>query len=276
MPIEVRCPHCNTRFRAKDHLAGQTVNCLKCQSPLQLPAVEAQDTGETYYYHEARERPFEPVVGGGESIEQITEHVERYLGPVSMVFHEIVSDLVHLDVHWIQPTPQRGFHTLFTTGMSDLPMTVPPGAEEFRYAETLICLPPEWPIGEQAFEDENNYWPVRWLKTLARMPHEYETWLGVGHTVPNGDPPEPLADNTRFCCALMLPPVLADEGFDELQLDDEKTVHFLALVPLYREEMEFKLKHGVEELLERFEEHGVSELLDIHRKNVCRRRLWPF
>lgn len=66
-------------------------------------------------------------------------------------------------------------------------MTVP-DPEVPRYAELVISLPPFWPLDEQSWRDERHYWPVRLLKTLGRLPHEYDTWLGVGHTIPNGDP----------------------------------------------------------------------------------------
>ena len=29
------------------------------------------------------------------------------------------------------------------------------------------------------------FWPIQMLKFLARFPHEYKTWLGWGHTIPN-------------------------------------------------------------------------------------------
>jgi Suppressor of fused protein (SUFU) len=51
---------------------------------------------------------------------------------------------------------------------------------------------------------------------------------------------------------------------------------FYALLPIYREEMEFKLKHGGERLYERFDQAGINELLDINRKNVCRKRFGIF
>ena len=107
---------------------------------------------------------------------------------------------------------------------------------------------------------------------LARFPHEYDTWLGWGHTVPNGDPPVPFADNTRLCCALLLQPLLMPPEFAELKVDDEKTVHFYSLVPLYPEEVDFKLRQGVEALVERFDAGEVTELLDVRRANVCKGR----
>ena len=55
-----------------------------------------------------------------------------------------------------------------------------------------------------------------------------------------------------MCCALIVPPTLFDERFEQLAISDDKVVQFYAVVPLYPEEMEFKLRHGTEELLRRF------------------------
>lgn len=71
--------------------------------------------------------------------------------------------------------------------MSDLPMTVSDGAPASPYAELMICLPPDWPV-KSPMSDRRAYWPVRLLKTIARLPHEYRTWIGAWHSVLNGDP----------------------------------------------------------------------------------------
>ena len=57
--------------------------------------------------------------------------VQRHLGPIDKVWHEILSDTVHLDVHHLPPSPGRNYHTLVTTGMSDLPMNAPPQAPDY-------------------------------------------------------------------------------------------------------------------------------------------------
>jgi predicted Zn finger-like uncharacterized protein len=276
MTLSIRCESCGAGYKVPEERLGKRVKCKHCGEIflIQRGAVpeepsEYSEAGTPIYRHTARQKEFTPVAGDANSIEAISNHIEAHLGPVAGVFHEIVSDLVHIDVHLVGPTPERPFHTLVTSGMSDLPMTVPEGAEDFRFAELLICLPEEWPLTQEAFEDEQHYWPVRLLKTLARLPHEYDTWLGWGHTVPNGDPARPFAPGTDLCCGLLLQPLLIPDDFVELTMPDGRVVHFLALVPLYREEMEFKLKHGTEALLERFEAAEVCELLDVHRPNVC-------
>jgi hypothetical protein len=238
------------------------------------PEEERSESGAPIYRHAARDRNFEPAHGDAKSVEAIDRHLTRHLGPVETVLHEIVSDRVHVDVHVIKPAPNRNFWTLVTSGMSDRPMTVPAGAEKYRHAEVMLSLPPAWPLSQEAFKDERYYWPIRWLKLLARLPHEFETWLGTGHTVPNGDPAEPYASNTKLCCMMLAPPVLVPAEFRSLVVNDDKTIHFWAALPLYREEMDFKLKKGSDPLFDRFDQHGVSELLDPARKNVCPKKLF--
>lgn len=292
MPILVACEKCGQQYRVKDELVGRTVSCKVCGHPFKVPLpftppdfeeddpAPSEEEEEAYepniQRHEARERDFEPAFGDEETITEIDRHVERYVGHVNAVFHEIVSDLVHLDIHWVEPTPERNYHTLITSGMSDRPMNVPEDAGEFRFAELLVCLPPEWPISEKAFEDENNYWPIRWLKMLGRFPHEYETWLGPGHTVPNGDPAEPFADNTKFCCWMTSAPMLFDEAFCTLPISPDKVIHFYGLYALYKQEMEYKLRNGADSLLDALSRVAQGELLDLGRKNACRKGLWPF
>jgi hypothetical protein len=74
-------------------------------------------------------------------------------------------------------------------------------------------------MDEERFSDERVYWPIRLLKGLGRLPHEYSTFLWYGHTIPNGDPPEPYAEGTNLCCALITPPVLAPDDFELLEFD---------------------------------------------------------
>lgn len=282
MPIEFRCPECATRYKVKESLAGRETKCKKCGEklivpypPLELPD-EVTEGGSTVYRHEAGQREFQPAVGDDANIERISDHIERHIGKIENVFHEIVSDLVHIDVHNVAPTEQRPYRTLVTSGMSDLPMQTPDGMDEFRFAEVMICLPPDWPITKEAFEDYSNYWPIEWLKILARFPHEYETWLFEGHTIPNGDPPEPFADSTKMSGWLLYYPVLAPAEFRTLKIDQEKTIHFFAIYPLYEGEMNLKLRKGTEKLVERFAKATVTEVLEIDRKDLSKRGFWPF
>jgi hypothetical protein len=240
--------------------------------------IEYSESGNPIYRHAPRETTWE-APGGESALEEISTHVERHLGPIDFVYHEIVSDLVHIDVLHVAPRSGRNFHTLVTSGMSDRPMKVPPEADVSPYAELLLCLPREWPVSQEEFDrlkDEARYWPVRWLKMLARLPHEYQTWLGWGHTVPNGDPPEPFAADTKLCGVILLSPILTPTEFDTLRVSPDKEIHFWGVFPLYRQEMDLKLKRGSERLVELMGEGQVTEVLDIGRANLAPPSWWPF
>src|SRR5262245_45453724 len=176
MGIQVECEQCGYKYHLKDELAGKKVKCKICRAPFVVAA------GGPVYVHAPRTKEFEIAIGDTENIELISDHIGRHYGKIAVVWHEIISDLVHVDVHWVQPTAERPYHTLVTSGMSDRPMTVPAGAEEHRYAELMLSLPADWPLSSEAFQDDSNYWPVRLLKMLARFPHEYDTWMCFGHT----------------------------------------------------------------------------------------------
>ena len=274
--IEFRCSSCGHRLQAKPDHAGETTTCEQCQAqtevpfpPLELPQ-EVTDGGSVVYRHEPGMRDWEPAIGSDANIELISNHIQEHIGKVDGVLHEIVSDLVHIDIHCVAPTEDRPFHTLVTSGMSDRPMSAPADAQDCRFLELMICLPPDWPMTKEALTDEDNYWPIRWLKLVARFPHEYNTWLFHGHTIPNGDPPEALSDNNDFTGWLLMPPRLAPDLFRELQIDEQRTIHFAAIFPLYDEEMELKLENGTEILFERLVNQKVTELVDVTRNNVAR------
>lgn len=243
------------------------------------PQEHSESGTPIYRYENAKSREFTPGIGDAMNIEAISAHIEKHIGKIELVFHEIVSDIVHIDVYWVKPTEKFPFHTLVTSGMSDKPMYAPEGIEIPRYAELCVLLPADWPIEaqpfqtmEESFEDENNYWPVRWLKMLARFPHEYSTWLGQGHTIPNGENAEPFAANTKFGCMILLPSLSLGRNFRELKINDEKTINFHCLYPLYKEEMNHKLKNGLEALIDLFEKFRVTDVVDIKRRNTCAKK----
>ncbi len=232
--------------------------------------VERSGSGAPIYRHEPRRKPFELATGDPKIIEAVDRHVARCLGAPEMVLDELVSDLVHVDVHVVPPRRDRDFHTLVTSGMSERAMQTPDEIADRAHAELLLCLPRDWPLTTAAFADERWYWPIRWLKRLARLPHEYDTFLAPGHTIPNGEPPVPFAPDTELCCWLVAPPLLCPPEFRELRFSRETTIRFYAILPLYREEKDLKLERGVDELYDLLDEAGATELIAPRRPNLCR------
>lgn len=211
-----------------------------------------------------RERPLPATChreGDLRVIEAVVGHVERHIGPIDFVFHERRSHLVRIDVHHVPPEGGRRFHTLVTCGMSQRPMTVPPGSEELAHAELFLVLPPD--------SDVSFVWPIELLRQLARYPHEWETWLGCAHTVQNGEPPDRFGPDIPFCASLITHPVSLGADLARRKLAD-RSIHFYQVIPVYLEEIRFALRHGADALLARFAQYQMSDVVDTNRRNTCR------
>jgi Suppressor of fused protein (SUFU) len=203
----------------------------------------------------------------------IAAHVEDHIGPVAQIIHETTSKSAGVDILHVLPSARRDFHALVTSGMSDRPMNPPEGYEDCRYAELYLCLPSAWPLATQNFNNERNYWPIRLLQTLGRFPHVFSTWLWIYHTVPNVDPPKPYADCTRLCGAMLGPVISLPINFASLKPPDAPPVSFFSVLPLHREEMDFKIKNGGEPLLANLFKQGViADIVDPARKSVIEKK----
>ena len=210
---------------------------------------------------------FPPQMLTTQQMSLIEGHVAQYVGKPSGVVHEIISFGIHLDVLPVEPSETFPYKTFVTMGMSAVPMNVN-GLRKAR-AELCVVLPPDWPTDENLPDAKEKHWPIAWLKNLARMPLYYDTYLDTGHTVPNGDPAEPLAPDCKFTGWLVMSPLSVVDEFFELKAPRFK-VNFFQIVPLYKEELNIKLDEGLEALLLRFAavRMEVEQMCDPDRVNV--------
>ena len=194
-----------------------------------------------------------PEVYTIEEMEAVEEHIRKYFGEIGHVFHELVSPDIHVDICVVPPDREREYYTLVTMGMGARRMQVPEELAKYRLerAELAIALPPDWRLDEDSMKDERWYWPVRLLKVLARLPIQSDTWLGWGHTMDNQ---RPFAEDTKLCGAILGEPQnIQKEGFF-CHLPGGEEINFYQVIPLHREELEYKLEHNAEALLEKLEE----------------------
>lgn len=193
------------------------------------------------------------------------------MGPVAATFQEVISERIELDLLVVGPSLERPHYTVVTSGMSALPMSPPADHAECRFAELVIALPLDWPLLDpERLADETHYWPLRWLKTLARFPHEFGTWLWFHHSVPNGDPPRPFAPGTSLCAWFLLDPLLLPP--EACRLDgarDGEELHLFAPVAIHADELDLKLREGADALELRLRRAGATELVDPARPSVA-------
>ena len=82
-----------------------------------------------------------------------------------------------------------------------------------------------------------------------------------------------LAENTQFNSCVLLPSIGCDNQIVEplkLSLFGKK-VAFYQIYPLYQEEMDYKLEHSFDELIDKIDDEDIENLvINIHRKNYCK------
>ncbi|WP_428940753.1 suppressor of fused domain protein [Fontivita pretiosa] len=301
MSIVCRCPHCAQLYRLKDRHAGRQALCRQCRKIFTVPfppaAAARADGGSTAAQLESPGGWGTDLCAAPDAtpcLAQIEQHVEKTIGPIGQVFHELSSGQAAMALLVVPPTrkPPGDQHplgtdhfTIVTAGLSAREMNVP--ADESpdvpRLAELMIALPGDWPgirpdgsFDRDLMDDPRFWWPIRCLMTIAHLPHDQGTYLAMGHTIPNGQPAEPYASDTKLSCMLLMPPILSP-GAMELPVGDDARgdprIHFYALCPIHPQEMNYKLKRGTEKLFELFQRAEMTELIRPQRQNLCTRRL---
>ena len=292
--LRFQCQECRQKIKVQAERRGRRVRCPRCDAVQVVPLDAAQvtyrtklnayddvplvlpDTGGTIYMHQPPRRNRSPAESDAQGLGQLVAHVERNFGAVKTVLHEVSDDRPRIDAQYILPSKQRPFTVLVTLGMSGAPMAAPQRPPSIEFAELLLALPPNWPLTQEGFEHDETHWPIKTLLGLARQPHVSQTGLSRGEVAPHGDPPRPYAPDTAFCGSILLPPTLFGEAAGRVEIHPGKIVHFLGVVPVYREELNLARKRGPDALMRRLTAAGVSERLDPGRRNVAAKRFRLF
>jgi hypothetical protein len=200
------------------------------------------------------------VTKGTEGFAQAREAIyERLFGKPLNVFRELPPLIPHIDVYTFKRIQgDREIYSLVTSGMSDLEMTLPRGADKDAPRRVELIF--------YCGEPREEYISV--LRWVAHFPHDTKSWLGHGHTIPNGNPPEPLWGSKTLDTLFFLPPIVKKDQTlpSELILGGEP-VHFLWLVPLTTAECDFKLANGFEAMLSLFQQNRHPHVFDSERKS---------
>ena len=201
-----------------------------------------------------------------EEADKVESFISENFGHFDSVFHEFASDEIHVDICIIPPTNERNFITLVTMGMGAKKMNVPSDMKDQprSRAELLICLPPDWPLSKDSLEEGKWYWPIYLLKALTRLPFGENSWIGYGHSIEFG---EPFDESTQQKGAMLVNPQFANSN--QCSLTKRKVINFYQIIPLYKEEMDFKMEHDAEELLKFFTKEDM--IVNPIRKSVLNR-----
>ena len=157
---------------------------------------------------------------------------------------------------------QSPVNVLVTNGLRDYRMPVSEKWKERESTELFFCLPSYWD-----WEEMNNprtNWVFPWIQRLAKFVQEKETWFGPGHTMPCGAEMNSLSETMLQNHFFLMDPVLLENELAPLKVGD-KQVYFLAIVPIFSDELDYKHSKGTIKLMQKLIQKGVTEKLDDFR-----------
>lgn len=201
----------------------------------------------------------------------IRNHIETYYGAIDKIMYGVVSEGIYMNLALILPTEEKKYYQIVTIGMGAYQMELPEekverDGEDNRI-ELMLTLPEDWNFSSK---EEKDIWSLRWMEILAMIPIKQNTWLGWGSSITNSEE-ERLSseENIKFSGIVLSVPNGIQEGGEVCTFSDGTSVHFYQMLPVYKEEMEFKLKNGFIELLKRFVEYDLEHVIKAQRINTC-------
>lgn len=217
--------------------------------------------------------PFEPMQEiEADYRDAIIDHVTKTIAKCDTTINRLPFSYPHVEILSVPAGFKRPWTTLVTCGMGVMKMPGVGTPADRAFAELALCLPQDWP--EIVTEDGKpgpGAWIVPMVHYLARIPFEYDSWLGEYHTIPNGDPAESLADGSLLTHAMIIKPRrIRHPHFHEMLLTEKKTIHFWSVMFLTENEMKYKESKGEKALVEKLKEAKVDELLSLDRISVCK------
>lgn len=161
---------------------------------------------------------------------------------------------------------------IVTNGLSKYKMPVPEKWAGREHNELYFCLPSYWEWEERDNPQMN--WVFYWIQRLSKFVQEQETWFGHGHTMPCGKEMNPLSSTMKQNHFLLADPMLLELELAPLQMDGFD-INFLSIIPLFRDEFEYKQSKGTFKFIQKLINNGVTEKLDDFRGS-CMKRKWRF
>ena len=188
----------------------------------------------------------------------IQDHIIKHYGNISRTITVKECERLDLKLYIIEPTKERDFYTVVTSGMGAYKMDL---SDDFKddnvdRIELLIYLSSNWDI-DSAFKSSsgsntaliiegsitslfgniNAQWnyPIQILKNLAQAPVNNESYFVMGNIM---DDETPFSDSTSDSGGILIFPAYTTEEGQICELPDGQKVGFLQVMPITTDEIE--------------------------------------
>lgn len=179
-------------------------------------------------------------------------------------------DLIKIDIQ-----THLSLRVIMTHGMSDYKMPIPEHLDTVKdkvYNEIFFCIPEYWDLEDK--DNPNMNWPREVLQKMAKNVIENNTWYGPGHTIANGNPSKPISSTMKQEYFLLTTPIHLEDYLQPLEIGD-KTINFLAIIPLFDEEYNQLIYRAYPKWIRRYRSRNHDEILDDFRVSMKNSR-WSF
>jgi hypothetical protein len=192
----------------------------------------------------------------------VTERLQSIfeLAEVALVQQNAEYDFV---IKLLKPKGEK-LQILYTEGLSKNLQIDDQQSKKYQRIELYFLLPDFWDLAKKD-------WPVYWLNRIAQVPQKNKTWFGVGDTLPAGNPPKAI-DEILKCSYFILSDPLLLEAKLSIELDSNNEFSFLAVIPIFEKEFDFKMQSSATPLLKIFKDKKVFEMIDIYRSPLARKK----
>ncbi len=256
-----------------------------CVEPWLLLCLVFQETGENDKFEEASEKAkeideeaWDNIFGDRsdelelytpEETDLVLRFISRHFGmPVCMIRGE--SDDKNEEPHpinclLIPPDEENDFYKMVSIGIGAY-RGIDKNTGQIHRIEMAAFLPSVYSVDEI----RSRYgWVARIMRQFGEMIQFDESWLAAGHSISYGDP----LDASVGYNGVIFNDVFVDSPLrDRCMIRMDEEVQFLRLIPLYEEEMMFKIESGYSALFQRLMEQVPPEKIDVivdDRPNTC-------
>lgn len=199
---------------------------------------------------------------------ELTSYIEKsFGGKITNIYHEKVSEHVHIDIVEVGPSKGADYYKLVSVGAGAYEMNIPWQLKgcHLERAEVVMLLPKENKI---SLDDPESIWPIIKMKEIIRTPIREDSWLGYGHTFGDGIP---LTKNTDMKWIGLV--TACDKDCQQMEcVIGDKIINFYQMLPMYDEELKYKRKHTMDNLIMILDEKDFPIMMDPKRKNASKNR----
>lgn len=197
------------------------------------------------------------------------EELKERFGATNVSLYKKINETIEILQVQLEKNNQP-IRLLITHGLSNYSMPVHERYKGREFNELFFCIPNYWDLSE--IDNPNRQWPVDWLEKLAQHVMEKETWFGPGHSIQCFPDYRSLSTTMKQNHLMLIDPILLKDEMRPLECGN-KTIYFLAGMPIFGEEMDYKQGKGTYKLLTKFRNKNYTEKLDDYRESVLKSRI---